>query len=408
MENDKKKWQNLFFNNFLDELDKAGYTPEEIAKYVWKPFLPEDLVVSGPDKDLSFFKVQAVPGEISRYLERKQVSEMDVDEFCKKQKLVLILLPGFTHHTLQYPAFIAQKEFLETSLDIVKLSLGADGGPTEENFIHQGGGVKLAYLAYPRSNAPSEILIKPMFEILNNSKSLKKWVLEENRKIVFIGYSYGAPLSLELLAAMNTGSLPDSFIVKNTIAYLAINGDIKGSYLADSLVNPTMTFNAETFITIAELFNPIGLVLGIKTDEERKDFVTGMKSLTHVERQSHLQEYMDKIPTDIKYFSVCAFLPEEEYDNVIWRNFDDWNMHKQSLFSKDVSIYNDGQMVLEDCFIPDFPNVPKENKIDLGAVRSHHWGVSWLTMTHGKNKFPRFCYYRALIRTLNEAGVGHI
>ena len=78
----------------------------------------------------------------------------------------------------------------------------------------------------------------------------------------------------------------------------------------------------------------------------------------------------------------------------------------QSLASKEASIYNDGQMVLDDCLIPEFESVPARRRIDLGAVRSHHWGVSWRTFNYGVNPFPRAAYYRALVATLSEIGIG--
>jgi hypothetical protein len=63
-------------------------------------------------------------------------------------------------------------------------------------------------------------------------------------------------------------------------------------------------------------------------------------------------------------------------------------------------------MVLEDTFLPAFPGVAEENQIHLGAVRAHHWAVSWRTFNAGTNAFPRVPYYRALVRTLAEAGIG--
>ena len=402
----KKKWQELFYRCFLEEMQRDGYTPEQMSRYAWKPFQKDDLVIKGPGRDMDFSKVQVSPAEIRSELAKGSASKADAGEFLRDEKLVLLLLPGFTHHTLKFPAFIAQEELKKSSLDIVTLSEGK-GGTTEETFMHRGGGVKLAYVAYPRSNACSDVIVEPIFHILDNSQSLRKWVLEEGRKIVFVGYSYGAPLSLELLAGINSKVYDDSFILDNTLALLTINGDIQGSYLADVVTNPANKINLQKIMKLVKLVHPIGWPLGLKTRQERDDNLGGAVSLGHEERMAHLDQYRDKVPADILYVSVCAFLPEDEYENGMLKNFDDWIMHKQSLASKPVSIYNDGQMVLEDCFIPDFPQVPTKNRIDLGAVRTHHWGVSWLTFNAGKNRFPRFAYYRALARTLSEIGVGN-
>jgi len=401
---DVRHWQNRFFCNFLYELNRAEYTPEDISKYVWKPFSPDDLIISGPDRDLSLFKVQTVPAEISRYLNNLPPNQVDSDDYFSSQKLVLILLPGFTHHTLKYPAFIAQDEFKSSPVDLMTIAFAPDGQSIIETELHQGGGVKLMYAAYPRSNASSLYIVPKTIEMLQMSQKLKNFV-NEGYKIVFIGYSYGSALGLELLAGLNSGAFEDSFILENTIAFLSINGDIEGSYLADAVLKEDALFNMQKYVKLSEKFNPLGLLMGLKTDQERKDLVGGVQSLAHPERIERLNEYRDKVPPNIKYFSICAFLPEDDYNNSLLKNLDDWTMHKQSLASKDISIYNDGQMVLENCFLPKFPHVPKENIIELGAVRAHHWAVSFRTFNMGVNNFPRFPYYRALGKTLAEAGV---
>jgi len=173
------------------------------------------------------------------------------------------------------------------------------------------------------------------------------------------------------------------------------------------MLDKNKKFNVHKFIKLAKKFHPVGFPLGLKTDQERDDMISGITSLAHEERQVRMKEYIDKVPSNIKYIAISAFLPDGDYDKKIWRNLDDWLLHLQSLASKDISIYNDGQMVLDDCFLPKFPHVAKENLIDLGAIRGHHWSVSWLTFNAGKNKFPRFPYYRALARTLVEAGISN-
>ena len=403
---DSRKWQTSFFNHFLFELNQAGYSPEEITRFVWKPFTPEDLQISGPDRDLSFHKVETVPAEIKRFIDRLPEKQLEVDKILKNEKIVMILLPGFTHHTLKFPAFIAQDEFKDSAIDMIHMALDPDNpSKTIETVKHQNGGMKMVYAAYPRSNASSQVIIEPLFNLLHQSESLRKWVIDEEYKIVFIGYSYGTPLALELLASMNCGDFKDEFILKNTVSFLSINGDIGGSYLADAVLKEDAMINMQKYVEASKKFNPLGIFMGLSTEQEREDLVGGVRSLAHPERQERMKWYMDKVPDHIKYFSICAFIPEPDYDTNFLRNLDDWTMHKQSLASKDVSVYNDGQMVLENCFIPEFPHIPKENIIEMGAVRAHHWAVSFRTFNFGVNKFPRFPYYRALIKTMTEAGI---
>ncbi len=394
-----------FFHNYLAELHADGYTPEQIARYVWKPFAPEDLEITGPDRDLSYYKVEATPAEIERYLERLPKSRVRAGNLLREQKLILVLLPGFTHQTLQYPAFYELVEPQESPLEVLKLEPGPSGGPPIETFTNRGPGAKLVYLAYPRSNAAIDVILRPTFQMMEQSKKLRRWVEEEGYKILFVGYSYGAPLALELLAGMNTRRLRDSFILRNTAALLTINGDIGGSYLADLVAHPETTVNAQAAVDLVRRFPLLGGPLGIVDDQTREDLVDGIKSLGHDVRQASIRRIAKEVPNDIAYVSISAFLSQEDYNANPLTDFDDWSMYMQSLAGTDVSVYNDGQMILDDTFLPEFPKVANNKRFNLGAVRSTHWGVSWETFNFGSNTFPRPAYYRALLKTLYDLGI---
>ena len=399
-------WSERFFFNFLAELRQAGCTPEQISRAAWKPVKPRDLVITGPDRDLSFHKVEIIPAEAERYVRRLPRTTVDVEALLARQKLVFVLLPGFTHHTLRYPAFYELVEPRRSPLEVVKLARSGDGRSTVETFTHRGPGAKLVYAGYPRSNASTAVILRPLFRLLHESPSLRRWVVDEGHRIVFIGYSYGAPLALELLAAMSSGAFDDTFLLPATQALLTINGSIHGSYLADFVAHPQTSFNVQKAVDLMRQFNFIGLPLGIRTAQERDDMVDGVRALGHAVRRARLRKIMRQMPGHLKYVSVSAFLPAGDYDTNPLRNFDDAIMYAQSLTARDISIYNDGQMVLEDTFLPAFPGVAEENHIHLGAVRAHHWAVSWRTFNAGTNTFPRVPYYRALVRTLAEAGIG--
>ncbi len=399
-------WIDRFFGNFLMELREADATPEQVCKVAWKPVPPKDLVITGPDRDLSFHKVEIVPDEAERYLTRLPPANFDVEALLEHQKLIFVLLPGFTHHTLRFPAFYELVEPRRSPLEVVKLAPSADGRSIVETFTHRGPGTKLVYAGYPRSNASSDRILRPLFRLLHESPSLRQWVDGEGYRIVFVGYSYGAPLALELLAAMNAGVFDDRFLLPATQALLAINGDIHGSYLADFVTHPETSFNVQRAVGLMRQFNFLGLPLGIRTEQERNDMLGGVRALGHTVRKARLRKILRQMPRHLKYVTISAFLPAGDYDTNPIRNFDDVTMYLQSLTARDVSIYNDGQMVLEDTFLPAFPGVPRENFFHLGAVRSHHWGVSWRTFNSGNNHFPRPSYYRALVRTLHELGIG--
>ncbi len=401
-----RRWPTRFFLDFLDEMDAAGYSPEEMARYVWKPFAPEDLRIVGARRDRSFRRLEATPREIERQLAGLPARRVSVDALQREQKLVLLLLPGFTHHTLQYPAFQEQVEGEGAVLSVLKLGPPKRGRAPEETLQSRGrSGMKLVYVAYPRSNAASEVILEPTFEMLARSRTLKRWV-DAGYKLLFVGYSYGAALAFELIEALNTGRFEDPFLLPATEGVLTINGAVGGSYLADAIADPEALVNVQKAVGLTRSFSALGSVLGIRTEQDREDVVGGIRSLGHAVRQERLARMLGHMPKQLKYLSICAFLPESDYETNPLSNLDDSTLYLQSLASKGVSIYNDGQMVLNDCFVPPFRGVPKRNRIDLGAVRTHHWGVSWRTFKSGVNPFPRRQYCRALLRTLREVGIG--
>ncbi|MGH8518368.1 MAG: hypothetical protein ACREUE_13015, partial [Panacagrimonas sp.] len=74
-------------------------------------------------------------------------------------------------------------------------------------------------------------------------------------------------------------------------------------------------------------------------------------------------------------------------------------MYRQALITDPVTVYHDGQVALPDNLVPDAASLQRHH---LGAVRTHHWGVSYRTFNFGTNRFPRPAFYRALMRTLTE------
>jgi hypothetical protein len=402
-----KDWQTRFYYNFLEQLKLFGYSPLDISRYIWKPYLPEDLNIIGLDRDKVFDKVSVTPEEISKELSNLPVSPIHIDfQFFEQRKIVLLLIPGFTHHTLRNLSLHEQMYDKHSPHHIVRFHFDPKDHSVHEETIHEGNGLKIAYIAYPRANAASDVIIEPLFDLIHRANSIRKWVLEENRKLVFFGYSYGSPLALELLSMLNQNKFSDNFILKNTLAFLSLCGDIGGSYLADNILSHDSKYNIHKAMNWARRSKLLAKIFGLNTKQDMEDIMGGVESLGHKKRQDVLQKITSHLPSTIKYFSINAFLPIEDYRNSFIKNFDDWAMYKQALASQPISIYNDGQVVLKDMLLPKPPHIPPENIIDLGAVRSHHWGVSYKTFQFGKNQFPRVPLYHALIKTLFEAGIG--
>lgn len=104
------------------------------------------------------------------------------------------------------------------------------------------------------------------------------------------------------------------------------------------------------------------------------------------------------MPAHVEYYSVGAVMPLADYRRRWWLfNLDDYAMYRQAQVTDPITIYHDGQVALPDMQVPDAPHIRRH---DLGAVRTHHWGVSSRTFNFGRNRFPRAAFYRALLRTV--------
>jgi hypothetical protein len=400
------EWANRFSDCFIGELRREGYSAEQIAGWVWKPYRVQDLNISGVHRDLDYSKLTLSVAEVEQVLARIGAQEAAAArEFYRQQKIVLVLVPGFTHETLKNLSWHEQIERKDSPHHIVMLKPGWNGEPPQEQIYAQGDGLKLLYLRYPRSNAASQYINQPMFDMLHQSPSLRRWVEQEGRKLFFVGYSYGSPLSLELFAGLNARRFKDEFILKNTRGFLGLCGDIGGSYLADDTLKPdAQLVNIPKLVAFCRRHRWIGKLAGLGTDQLLDDMEGGVRSLGHEERQARIREYAPQLPPQLQYFSISAVSPLQDYRRRWWQfNLDDYTMYRQAQVSQPISIYNDGQVVLDDSLVPAAPQIVPANNIHLGAVRTHHWGVSYKTFNFGNNKFPRPAFYRALMRTIAEA-----
>lgn len=281
------------------------------------------------------------------------------------------------------------------------------GVATAETHFSRGNGLKVVYAKYPRSNAASEHINEPLFELLHESRTFRRWIQDEGRKIVFLGYSYGCPLTLELLADLNSKRFADEFIVKNTSAFIALCGAIGGSYLADDVLSDSPKIvSIPKLVERSRKIPGLGALVGLPNDQFKDDMVGGVQSLTRAERAARMEQYAQHLPKHVQYFSIGAVMQMADYERRLSdRNLDDYAMYLQAKVSEPFSVYNDGQVVLEDNLIPRPKHIPAKNHHYLGVVRAHHWAVSYRTFNLGKNSFPRRSFYKALLKTLAQYGV---
>ncbi|HEY1058517.1 MAG TPA: hypothetical protein VGE55_07290 [Limnobacter sp.] len=394
-----------FFRHFVGYLGDAGYSRAEMLKYVWQPHHPSNLHVLGPQRDLDFSKLTVTEQEISDAQEASFAGDRFVDRaFYSNNKTIIVLVPGFTHETLKNLSLHEEVEREDSPHEVLMLSPGAPGEPSQEKLYAQGAGFKLVYARYPRSNADSAHVVPALFDLLHNSVTLRRWVEEEGYRLFFMGYSYGCPLSLELLAGMNSQQFPDEFILKNTQGMLALCGAIGGSYLADDVMRPdSKLMHIPKLVERCRKYPWLSKLAGMPTRQFQDDMEGGVRSLTRAVRQQKMAEYASKLPANLHYFSVSAVLPLSDYKRRWWQfNLDDYTMWLQAKVSDPISIYNDGQVVMTDNLIPHPPHIPAERIVHLGAVRAHHWAVSYKTFNLGKNDFPRRAFYKALMQTVYD------
>ncbi len=392
-----------FYAHFVAELKASGLELAQIAQYVWKPCSLDQLAVLGQNRDQDFSKLDTSVEALAR-LPAPENREALAADFYRRQKRVLIIVPGFTHETLRNFSLHEQIQRKNSPHHVVMLHPADGDGPTrEQEFARGDSGLKLLYLRYPRSNADSRFIVPAMFTMLRDCASLKRWIAD-GYKLVFVGYSYGAPLSLELLAALGSGELQDDAILSNTLAFLGLCGDIGGSYLADDVLSPDpQLLSIQKMVAFCRRHPFVAKLAGLGTPQLLADMEGGVRALGHEVRQGRQREYASQLPRHLHYFSISAVMPLADYRRRWWHfNFDDYAMYRQALVTDPITIYNDGQVALPDNLVPDAAQIPTAQRHHLGAVRTHHWGVSYKTFNFGRNRFPRSAFYRALIRTVAE------
>lgn len=394
-----------FNRNFAAYLARDGWTAEQIQRYMWRAHTQDELRQVGDNRDRDFARLEVTPAQVQADIHAKPPTNLLAGpDFYRRQKTVLVLVPGFTHETLRYLSFHEEMHRRDTQHHVVMLQPGENGGVTRETVHSQGDGLRVVYAKYPRSNARSETIAEPFFNLLHNSATLRRWVEQEGCQLFFIGYSYGCPLSLELFANLNAGRFSDTFLLKNTRGFLALCGAIGGSYLADDLMRPTSKLlYVPKLVDFCRRHPFIGKLLGLPTAQFQDDMEGGVVSLTRAERARRMQAYAPDLPAHVKYFSISAVMPLADYRRRWWQfNLDDWTMWVQAKISDPISVYNDGQVVAADTVVPRPPHIPSSRFVHLGAVRAHHWAVSYKTFNFGFNRFPRRAFYRALIQTIHE------
>jgi len=396
--------QHRFFDAFAGHLAREGMAAHNAAQHMWLPFDPSQEPMLGEGRKQSLDHLTPSITALTEVMHQQQASAEQLDlAWMANAPIGLILVPGFTHETLRHYSWHEAMDDRYSPHRITILHPDAQQGCREEPRT-QGNGLRIAYLRYPRSNASSEVILPGLASLLKNSATVQSWCAE-GRQLIFVGYSNGAPLSLELFAALQQGQLDAGGILEATRACVSLCGDVGGSYLADDMLAEQPRFaSIDKILAFAERHPLLARTLmGLGTAQLRADLRGGAQSLGHAFRQAAIARYRDQLPDHLHYFSVGAMLPLNAYRRRWWHfNLDDWAMYRQALITDPITVYQDGQVALPDNLIPPLSHVDASQQHFLGTVRTHHWGVSYRTFNLGNNIFPRTAFYRALLEVVSE------
>ncbi len=167
-------WAQRFSEYFIRQLAEEGHSLEQIAQCAWKPYRVEQLRMTGADRDLGYSKLELCPADVRDLLARPPSTGVAANkDFYFRQKIALVLLPGFTHETLKNLSWHEQIERKDSPHHIIMLKPGFKGEAPQEHEYSRGDGLKLLYVKYPRSNAASRPITEPMFDLPHRMPNLR-------------------------------------------------------------------------------------------------------------------------------------------------------------------------------------------------------------------------------------------
>ncbi|MGB1556965.1 MAG: hypothetical protein ACPHCJ_04210, partial [Oceanococcaceae bacterium] len=357
-----------FLSAFAGQLARAGFSADAARAYVWRSFDPASEPMLGPQRHTDLQHLEMDATSMAEWMrEGLPAAQALHTRFASSAPVALILVPGFTHETLRNRSFHEVVDDRHSKHQVTLLQPGPNGSTQEVRFGN-GPGLRMAYLAYPRSNADSRLILPGMVQLLAQSKRVAEWIAE-GRRLLFVGYSNGAPLTLELLAGLQQGCFEVPGLLEATRAVLSLCGDVGGSYLADDAIGETPGLvSIPKLIATAEKLPWVGKLIGLGTPQLRADMLEGVGSLGHARRQQAMREYAPLLPAHVHYYSMAAMYALSDYRRHWWQaNLDDWTMYRQALITDPITAYNDGQVALEDNLFPQAEQIPASHVHHLGA-----------------------------------------
>jgi hypothetical protein len=300
----------------------------------------------------------------------------------------LVIVPGFGHHRIKTRAFAEQMELLE---DL---------------------GFHLVYAFYDDSFESNENCARRVYDVVESR-------VDEHRSIIFLTYSKGSPVVLELLsdpryqdvaartraAVSFAGALRGSIHASLPAAHLTLKllklyrRSNNGSSVTAKIREKILKWSAKLpFISIKNWYALVEKA--VEFEDDLMDLPGGITDLTKIQTAKDYSEV--RLPDSIKLFSLSAVIPESEFKEEFKSitNADDLFLYVSGSQLYRQNVFNDTQVLLPDSeFFPGNGEI-----IDLGIVRADHWGIA-LPRVFSKNytdPFPRTEMLTAVLLTLDE------
>ena len=381
----KDTWKIRFGQIFQALLVKSGKRLEDYL-YFLPPGVQPDVKT---DKSFELIDLNLNKELYNRYFGNRVmvVSKLN-KQTAESLDSTLVIVPGFGHHLIKTKAFSEQIELLE--------DLGFD----------------LVYAFYDDSFESNENCANRVYDVVKSRA-------DEKRNIIFLTYSKGSPIIVELLSdprykdvAARTravvsfagalrgsihASLPAAHI---TLKLLRLYRRLsKGKSIATNIRRKLLKWSAK--LPFKSLKNWHTLVeKAVELEDDLTDLPNGINDLTKVQAA---KDYSDVcLPDSIKLFSISAVIPENEFKEEFKfiTNADDLFLFVSGSKLYQENVFNDTQVLLPDSeFFPGNGDI-----INLGIVKADHWGIT-LPHVFSKNytdPFPRTEMLSAVLLTLDE------
>lgn len=309
-------------------------------------------------------------------------------ETAKRLNATFVILPGIGHHLIKQRSFAEQIPLLETL------------------------GFNVVYAWYDDSFESNKKCAKRVYDILKRN-------LNDEQSIIFLAYSKGAPIMLEMFKDPRYAD-----ITKRTKALVSFAGAIQGAVLPSAKVGQVTVRLLGAYLRYSKKKKYSSMITNwmaslmswlpfskfkewnklLKQVAEIADDIADLpEGITDLAYAASEENYANlRLPDNIKLFSVSAVFPENELKKGLKfiSNPDDLFLYVSGRGAYEHNVFNDTQILLPNSeFFEEMGDITK-----LGIVKADHWGISLSRALSRKytDQFPRTEMLNAVLLVLDE------